>query len=99
MQLLGNLTTNKLGQRLASGELAVHVGPYIYNIQSNLPVIASGIETLYSDFSLANSGEFVDYDHSIRASSLLQRMQGKVEFLFDKRWPFKVITRVQAYAF
>ena len=99
MQLLGNLTTNELGQRLASGELAVHVGPYIYNIQSNLPVIASGIETLYSDFSLANSGEFVDYDVGIRASSLLQRMQGKVEFLFDKRRPFKVITRGQAYAF
>ena len=99
MQLLGDLATNELGQRLASGKLGICVGPYIYNIQSNVPVIASGIESLYSDFSLANSEEFVDYDVAVLFSSLLQRMRGKVEFLFDKRRPFDVITSGQAYAF
>jgi HprK-related kinase A len=99
MQLLRHLTSNELNQRLASGELGLHVGPYIYNIQSNLPTITSGIETLYSDFSLASLGEFVDYDVAILSRGLLQRMRGKVEFLFDKRRPFDVITRGHAYAF
>lgn len=99
MELLGQLTTDDFSQRLARGELPLRVGPYVYNVQSNLPAIAAGIEMLYADFALAGPEEFVDYNVAIRCDGLGQRMRGKVEFLFDKKRPFGVIPSGQAYAF
>ncbi len=99
MQLLRHLAADDFSQRLARGELPLRVGPYIYNVQSNLPTVAAGIATLYGDFRLADPGEFVDYNVAIQCSGLLQRVRGKAEFLFDKKSPFDTIPAGQAYAF
>jgi HprK-related kinase A len=99
MRLLRHLATDDFKQRLASGELPIRVGPYIYNVQSNLPTVAAGIATLYADFRIAEPGDFVDYNVAIVHSGLLQRMQSKAKFLFDKRSPFNAIPAEQAYAF
>jgi HprK-related kinase A len=97
--LLRHLAADDFSQRLTRGELPLHVGPYIYNIQSNLPMVAAGIATLYGDFRIADPEEFVDYNVAIRRSGLLQRIRGEAEFLFDKKSPFDTIPAGQAYAF
>lgn len=99
MQRLGHLAADDFSQRLAHGELPLRVGPYIYNVQCNLPAVAAGIATLYGDFPLADPGEFVDYDVAILCSGLLQRNRGEAKFLFDKKSPFDAIPIGQAYAF
>lgn len=99
MPLLGHLTARQAAARLATGELTLRVGPYLYRVQSNLPEVAAGIRTLYSDFALGGHDEFVDYSVAIRHGSLAQRMRGKAEFLFDEARPFDFIPTGQAYAF
>ncbi len=99
MQLLDHLSAHDFNQRLVRGELALHVGPYIYQIQSNLPAVAAGIETLYANFRLAAPGEFVDYNIAILRSGLGQWLRGEAQFLFDGKSPFDTIPAGQAYAF
>lgn len=99
MQLLRHLAANDFSQRLTSGRLSLRIGPYIYNVQSNLPGVATGIATLYGDFQLAEPGDFVDYSVAMQRSGLLQRIRGQAEFLFDKKSSFDTIPAGQAYAF
>jgi HprK-related kinase A len=99
MQLLSHLSADDFNHRLTRGELPLRVGPYIYNVQSNLPSVAAGIKTLYADFKLADPGEFVDYNVAILRSGLLQRVRDEAEFLFDGKSPFDTIPTGQAYAF
>ena len=99
MRLLRHLAADDFSQRLARGELPLRVGPYIYNVQSNLSTVAAGIATLYADFPVADPGEFVDYNVAILRSGLLQRIRGEAQFLFDKKSPFDTIPASQAYAF
>ncbi|MBK6737167.1 MAG: HprK-related kinase A [Haliea sp.] len=99
MQLLNQLAPHDFHQRLTHGQIPLRVGPYIYRLKSNLPAVAAGIKTLYSDFRLADAGEFVDYDIALSRSGILQRLKGDAEFLFDGKSPFDAIPVGQAYAF
>lgn len=99
MQVLRELSPAELKQRLADGKLPLQVGPYIYNIQSNLPSIGAGIGTLYADFYLASPQDFIDYDVAMCQQGLWQRLRGQAEFLFDQQSPFEAFDRGQAYAF
>jgi HprK-related kinase A len=99
MQLLNHLTADDFRERLACGRIPLRIGPYVYRLQSNLPSVASGIEILYSNFQLAESGEFVDYNVALKHSGILQRLRGEAEFLFDGATPFDPIPTGQAYAF
>lgn len=99
MQLVGQLPGDDFYKRLKNGALALRVGPYVYRMQSDLPEVAAGVKTLYTDFRLADSSEFVDYNVAIRHGSLSQRLRKTVEFLFDETRPFETIPSGQAYAF
>lgn len=99
MRLLKDLGTTEFGKRLAAGDLALHVGPYIYNLQSNLPTIADGIFRLYADFCLADPHAFIDYNVGLLRKGLMQHLQNKAEFRFDHVNPFETVPVDQAYAF
>jgi len=99
MLLLGHLPAHDIRKRLEHGGLHLHVGPYLYNLQSNLSLIADGIETLYRDFPLADQGTFTDYSVAMKNNGLLSRLRGQVDFLFDHQNPFGAIPSGQAYAF
>lgn len=99
MQLLHQLSDTQFRKRLDDGGLPLRVGPYIYNIRSNLDPVAEGIRALYGDFFVAAQDEFVDYDVALRSTGLLQRLRGEAEFLFDGKSPFDTIPAGQAYAF
>ena len=99
MQLLRQLSSDEYRERLTMGQIPLRIGPYIYSLQSNLPTVAAGIKTLYSDFALADPVEFVDYNVALLCSGALQRFRGEADFLFDHKSPFDAIPIGQAYAF
>jgi HprK-related kinase A len=99
MPLLNHLRADDINQRLASGELALRIGPYVYKVQTNLPSVSAGINTLYGDFPLADPDEFVDFNIAMVSKGLLHRVRRQAEFLFDQRRQFEAIPRGQAYAF
>lgn len=99
MQVVGQLTEERFSKQLATGDLALRVGPYVYSLQSNLPPVTAGIRTLYRDFPLAAPGDFVDYKLAIRQAGLLQRLRSQAELLFDEVRQFEPIPTGQAYAF
>jgi len=99
MPLLKHLPAEEFRRRLERGGLALHVGPYIYNLQSNLATVAEGIATLYGDFPVAGQAEFVDFNVALVCSSVLQRFRKEAEFRFDDVAPFDPIPIGQSYAF
>ncbi|MFT4615631.1 MAG: HprK-related kinase A [Bacteroidia bacterium] len=99
MKRLGELSDTQLLHRLATDGLPLQVGPYIYNIQSDIPAIRQGIQTLYGDFPLGSEERYVDYAVSMSSRNVWQRLRGEAEFQFDKASPFGPIPRGQAYAF
>lgn len=99
MQLLRHITAESFSQKLEATGLPLRIGPYIYNIQSNVPTVAAGIQSLYADFPLAETEEFIDYHVAIQSNGLLQRIKGQADFLFDYKTPFDVIPTGQAFAF
>jgi HprK-related kinase A len=99
MQLVNNLSAHGISQRLQSGDFHLHIGPYIYTMQSNLSHIATGIETLYRDFPLADPRMFSDYNIALTQDGLLSRRRGQAQFFFDHQSLFGPIPTAQAYAF
>ena len=99
MQLLKQLAPDEFSRRLSQGDMPLRIGPYVYNLQSNLPGVAAGIQTLYPDFRLAGRGDFVDYNVALLCRNTVQRLRGEAEFLFDMKAPFDPIPIGQAYAF
>jgi HprK-related kinase A len=95
----GHLCEQDIGKQLKHGEFHLRVGPYIYNLQSNISHVAQGIETLYGDFPLAEPAMFADYSIAMKHPGLLSRLRGQVEFLLDHQNPFGPIPTGQAYAF
>lgn len=99
MPTVKDFSKNALKAQLANEGLRLKVGPYNYEIRSNLQDVRDGIGDLYADFPLAGSEEFVDFSISLESSGIWQRAKGEAEFLFDEQSPFDPIPDGQAYAF
>lgn len=98
MPQLNSLSASSLLTALRSAALPVCIGPYTYKLHSNLPVVAEGISTLYSDFPMAGPEGFVDFNIAVRYAGLSERLREKCTFYFDNQTPFTQINFQQAYA-
>ncbi|NND68292.1 MAG: HprK-related kinase A [Halioglobus sp.] len=99
MTRLGELVEEEWQAQLAGEGLALRVGPYVYSIQSNVPVVHQGIAKLYADFPLASAADYVDFNVALKSRGAWQRLRGEAEFYNDGITPFERIPRGQAYAF
>lgn len=99
MRRLKDMPAQETAAALAGGTLALHVGPYIYRLETNIPDVCRGLQTLYGDFPLAAGDAFVDFDVALVSRGLRQRLRRRAEFLFDRQSPFDTIPCGQAYAF
>jgi HprK-related kinase A len=99
MQLISEKPEEYFSDLVRNGELRIQVGPYIYSLQSRLPIITQGLRSLYSDFPLAPRDEFSDYNVSLRHNGPWSRLRREVEFFFDFRRTLGPIQTNQAYAF
>lgn len=99
MSPLGELPARTLEAQLATQGLSLHIGPYIYTLRSDLPAVLEGVSRLYTDFPVAEPGDYVDYQVTLKSRSRWQRLRGQAEFTFDAQTPFDPIPRAQAFAF
>jgi HprK-related kinase A len=99
MRTLGDLSDRELRTALLGDGLRIEVGPYIYCIRSPVPLIQQGLQTLYRRFVLADEAGFADFHVELRASSLMHRLRGKLDFYFDNIRPLNQIEYRHAYAF
>jgi len=99
MQLVGQLSTHEIVNRLDQGKLCLKIGPYTYKLQSNLADVVQGVTTLYGEFPLADPVDFTDFSVGMSHFGLLSHMQRRVEFQFDDHRLFGNIPVKQAYAF
>ena len=84
---------------MRAGEFRLQVGPYVYNIETPLPTVHSGIETLYPDFPLAKVADFVDFQIAVLPASRFSRWRHEAKFLFDNQRTFSSIEISHSYAF
>ncbi|MDX1734448.1 MAG: HprK-related kinase A [Halioglobus sp.] len=99
MPLLRDLSFPVLGKALSGDGLPLQIGPYVYRLHSNIPVVSKGLRTLYADFPLAQADQFIDFEISLLQRGLVQRLTGGAEFLFDQQSPFDAMDAKQCYAF
>lgn len=99
MTTLSDLSDNQLRNALSNNGVRFRVGPYVYSLESELPLIQDGLKTLYGDFPLASPTGFADYHVALRPSSIIQRVRGKLDFYLDDQRPFNSMEKEQAYAF
>lgn len=99
MRCLRDLSEGEVRACLESTGLRLHVGPYVYSINSPNDLVRSGMRALYADFRVADENGFADYHIALRPASRLQRARGKIDFFFDDRLPFDRIDKNHAYAF
>lgn len=99
MTRLGEIPAAQRQALLQGAGLALRVGPYVYSIRSNVPVVHEGIGALYGDFPLAAPGDYVDFSVALETTGPWQRLRGEAKFFSDGVSPFERIPRGQAYAF
>lgn len=99
MRLVNHLSGSGIAEKIRNGQIHFCIGPYTYNLTSNLPQIAAGFQTLYGDFPLAEPGQFTDFQVAMTCKSLVSRLRGQADFLFEHQRPFGSIPTSQAYAF
>lgn len=99
MVLLRDYSSQDLRSLLRGEGVRIKVGPYVYAIQSRLPLVEEGLSVLYADFPLAENPGFADFHISLGPASLIHRLRGKLEFYFDNQRPFNRIEARHAYAF
>ncbi len=99
MTRLRDLPACEWQQRLSQDGLALRVGPYVYRIRSNVPVVREGIGAMYGDFPVAQVDDYIDFDIALSTRGLRQRLRDEAEFICDGVTPFERIPLGQAYAF
>jgi len=99
MGRLGDLTDEQLQDALHHEGLRFRVGPYVYSLESRFASTRRGLQTLYSDFPLADPSGFADYHIALKPSNWIQRLRRKTCFYLDDQQPFGSLQNRHAYAF
>lgn len=99
MDVLSQLSLAKQEQLLNDGELRLRVGPYVYAIQTDLPLVSDSLRLLYADYPLAPADGFADFHVAVRAPNRLQKFRKRVDFYIDNGRPFNRIENEHAFAF
>ncbi len=99
MQYLRDIPRPELERRLAGDGVSLTVGPYRFNLKSNLAKVSEGLRKLYADFPLAEADDYIDFPVAIRSTGPLSRPRGKSEFSFEHQRPFGFVPTPQAFAF
>jgi len=97
--ILSDLDSSQLTERLSNGGVRFKVGPYVYSLQSHLPLIKQGLQTLYGDFPLADPAGFADFHVSLKPTNKIHKLRRRVDFILDGQRPFSRLHEKHAYAF
>lgn len=96
--LLSELPPAERVRRLQNEGLALRTGPFVFRIQSPIPLVHQGLDLLYAANPLAGDAEFVDFDLRLDWANGLRRwVRPQVRFLFDGTSPFEPLHVDHAY--
>jgi len=96
---VSELGEDALRKHLSQSGLYLRTGEVVFHIRSNVPVVATGIQRLYSHHECALEAEFADFHINLRRPLSLRRWyQPYVFFELDGHVPFDPLPASQAYA-
>lgn len=79
--------------------LRIQIGPFVVSLNSSMQRIAENIAFFYADYTLPDSGSFVDFHVRIdRPPGLRRWYRSQAIFHFDQLNPFKPLPADQAFA-
>lgn len=91
--ILGDLSDQELKRRMASGDLAVRTGPFVYQLRITLPEFVEALRLLYGHFPL-DSGRLADFHVTLQPSSAVRRwLRPKCDLYIDGVTPFEPFAR------
>ena len=95
---VGSISRAELHRRLAHDGVFLQIPPFIFKIQSPIPIVAEGIAALYADYEmLADNSEFADFHVSVVPGRRLPRPL--CVFEMDGVRPFTPLALGEAFAF
>jgi len=95
---VSSLTPSELASRLRNAGIRLQTGSFITHLQTAIPSVAEGIGLLYSDYPLAEQGDFADFHVDLIPPRNLRRwFKPQVLFLSDGSPPFKPLPLDQAF--
>ncbi len=95
--ILGDLSFDELENRLAGPGLALHSGPFVSRIHTQVPELIEGLQLLYRESALAEQAAFVDFHIDINKKSGFRRwVHPQIQFCFDGKAPFNPFPAGQA---
>ena len=99
MLIVADLTRPELRARLQGPGLTLAIFPFVVRLRSPIGLLAEALSKLYTDYSVADEQEFVDFHVSLERGGGLRRFlgPGQSRFLFDGTSPFKPLPVAQAY--
>ncbi len=96
---ISSLSTEELTHQLKSQGLCFQTGPFVIKLFSSFSDVAEGIASLYADYPLASTSDFIDFHIAITPPKNWRRWyRPQVEFYFDQYKPFRPLPADQAFA-
>ncbi|MFK5893189.1 MAG: HprK-related kinase A [Pseudomonadota bacterium] len=75
------------------------IGPFSFAIKTDNKIVIDNISSLYADYNLHKTIDFVDFPITITTRSLLRRLiKPQVDFFIDEFAPFKPLPKDQSFA-
>ncbi len=96
---LRSLGAAECRQRLTSAQgLRLRLGPFVAQIATRLPEVASSVSMLYADYPLAGDGDFVDFQVAVQRPAGLRRWWNpQVVFRLEGQEPFNPLPGAQGF--
>lgn len=95
---VASLSRGELVRRLAHGGICLRLPPFVFNVQSSIPVVAEGIAALYSEYECFPDGrEFSDFHVAVVKGRPFPKPL--CVFEMDGMQPFTPLAAGEAFAF
>lgn len=95
---LCELSYSEIRRSLKSTGLALQIGPFAFRIVSDIESVAQGLFTLYPDYPIVPTGQFVDFTVHIACGSGLRKwFHRQAIFRFDGVEPFTPLPEDHAF--
>lgn len=95
---VASISRAELHRRLTRDGILLRLPPFVFKVQSPIPIVAEGIATLYADYEmLADDNEFADFHVSVARGRRLPRPL--CVFEMDGLRPFTPLALGEAFAF
>ena len=96
---VSQLQPRELARQLISGDLLLHIKPFVARLQCDVESAAQDIAKVYADFEILDPGEFSDFHVQVlREPGLRRWFKPQARFFFDGQPSFTPLPAGQSFA-